>query len=193
MKRIETLRREVRSAFRRSLVACTLETARELLRERPGDRLAMFRLGGALADFARYDEALRLLRPLLRRGGLHRDLVHWRIAGLYEQRGMLPLAIAHLRRAIAIEPREAGWRIRLGGLLARMGRLGAAENAHRAATRCKLGHRDEAFLNLGLVLRARGRYAEAKKCFRRAIAIDPHYREAKHALRDIEAVMARER
>ena len=141
--RADVLRRELRAAYRASLVACTFESARELLRERPKNALARFRLGGALADFARYAEALPILRPLLRRGAPHRDLVHWCLADLYERRGMLPRAMHHLRCAIRIEPQEAGWHIRLGGLLARSGRHRAAENAHRRATRCARGPRDE--------------------------------------------------
>lgn len=189
--RADVLRRELRAAYRASLVACTFEAARELLRERPKNALARFRLGGALADFARYAEALRMLRPLLRRGAPHRDLVHWCLADLHERRGMLPRAMHHLRCAIRIEPQEAGWHIRLGGLLARSGRHRAAENAHRRATRCARGPRDEAFLNLGLVLRARGKYRNAKACFLRAIALDPNYREARHALRDVERAISR--
>jgi tetratricopeptide (TPR) repeat protein len=64
-----------------------------------------------------------------------------------------------------------------------------AAAVHRRATRCKEGCIDEAFLNLGFVLRALERYSEARKCFQRALEIDPKYKEAKEALADIEGVM----
>ena len=57
---------------------------------------------------------------------------------------------------------------------------------YRQATRCTTGCTDEAFFNLGLVLRAQERFEEAAGCFREAIRIDPKYRVAKRALRDVE-------
>jgi tetratricopeptide (TPR) repeat protein len=118
----------------------------------------------------------------------HRDLVHWRIAEAHDRRDAFRLAERHYRFAIAANPHEASWRIMLGGLLARVGRLREAAAVHRRAVRCKLGARDEAGLNLGQVLRAQERYGEARQCFRRALRLDPGYREAKLALRDLDHV-----
>ena len=56
--------------------------------------------------------------------------------------------------------------------------------------KCKTGCIDEAFSNLGLCLRALERHAEARTCFKRAIALDPHYRAAKVALADVDYVFA---
>ena len=41
-------------------------------------------------------------------------------------------------------------------------------------------------MNLGLVLLAQERFEEAAECFREAIHLDPGYRAAKKALRDVE-------
>lgn len=185
--RTKALRRRLRSVFRKDWPVSTLLAARDLLAAQPDSSIGWFRLGGALADAARYPEALRALRRGLRlASAADRDLVHWRIAAAHDQRGNLRLAERHYRRAIAANPREASWRIMLGGLLARMGRLREAAAMHRRATRCPLGARDEAWLNLGLVLRAQERFVEARQCFRRALRLDPRYREADVALRDLD-------
>lgn len=76
--------------------------------------------------------------------------------------------------------------IYLGLTLALQGRLRDAERVHRSATQCLEGCIDEAFYNLGLVLRAQERYQEAAECFREAIRRDPKYRIARRALRDVE-------
>lgn len=188
----KALVRRLRSVYRKDWVASTLVAARDLLAAFPKSALGWFRLGGALADMARYREAFAALRRVLRIGpAAHRDLVHWRIANAHDDRGALRLAERHYRLAIAANPHEASWRITLGGLLTRMGRLREATAVHRRAARCKLGPREEAWLNLGLVLRAQERFAEAQKCFRRALRLDPRYRDARRALRDVVALQQR--
>ena len=74
-------------------------------------------------------------------------------------------------------------------MLALKGRLREAERAHRAATRCPEGCIDEAYLNLGLVLRAQERFEEASRCLREAIRLDPKYRVAREELRDVEGML----
>ena len=64
-----------------------------------------------------------------------------------------------------------------------------AEESHRAAIACDQDLTDEAYLNLGFVLRAQERFAEAADCFREAISIDPDYRLARRALRDVECCL----
>jgi tetratricopeptide (TPR) repeat protein len=44
---------------------------------------------------------------------------------------------------------------------------------------------EEAYFNLGLILRAEGKYEEALECFERAIEIDPQYTLAKQARKDV--------
>jgi tetratricopeptide (TPR) repeat protein len=73
-----------------------------------------------------------------------------------------------------------------GAVLARSGRLRDAEGVHRRATGCRAGCIDEAFLNLGLVLRAQERFEEAAGCLREALRRGPQYRAAREALRDVE-------
>jgi tetratricopeptide (TPR) repeat protein len=108
---------------------------------------------------------------------------------LFRESGDHSRAAEWFRRAIEAAPDDCIGHIGLGGLLARQGRLVEAEEVHRAGTRCTKGCVDEAFLNLGLLLRAQGRFTEAAGCFEEALRRDPNYRDAKRALRDVRACM----
>jgi tetratricopeptide (TPR) repeat protein len=105
---------------------------------------------------------------------------------LFVARGDFDQAAAWFRRAIEADPGDASYRIYLGAILARQGRLEEAEGVHRTAIACPAGCIDEAYLNLGLVLRAQGRFRESADCLREALRIDPQYRAARIALRDVE-------
>jgi tetratricopeptide (TPR) repeat protein len=105
---------------------------------------------------------------------------------LYMERGDYGTAAEWYRRAIEAAPDDADGYTYLGGVLAKQGRLDEAEQVHRRGVRCREGCVDEAYLNLGLILRAREQFEEAAECFREAIRLDPDYRHAKKALRDAE-------
>jgi tetratricopeptide (TPR) repeat protein len=105
---------------------------------------------------------------------------------LFRESGDYEQAAGWYRQAIEACPEDATSHIFLGAMLARQGRLHDAAEAHRTATTCDEGCIDEAYLNLGLVLRALGRFTEAADCFREALRLDPEYREARRALRDVE-------
>ena len=106
---------------------------------------------------------------------------------LEKQRGELERAAGQYRWAIKAAPRHTAGYIFLGGVLARQGRLREAEDVHRTAIEtCYEGNVDEAFLNLGLALRAQERFDEAAECFREAIRMDSGYHDARRALRDVE-------
>ena len=72
-----------------------------------------------------------------------------------------------------------------GANLARWGKLKAAHRCYRTALTLECA-RDEAYLNLGYIYRAEGRYGEAIRCFQRALAIDPEYQLAQSALLSLE-------
>ncbi len=176
----------LRAAHKADLPSLTVAEAREFLRDYPDCGPAWKILGEGLIDLARYAEAEDALKqaiamcppdklwiPLTDIGHLHRA------------RGEYKAAAAWYRRAIDKMPDEASGHIYLGGVLARSGRLREAETAHRAAIRCTQGRRDEAYLNLGLVLRAQGRNDEAATCFEEALKLDSKYAAARKALRDV--------
>jgi len=182
--------REIRRFWRAKHVGCTAELARRYLAAHPKDGFVWYYYADALCDMARHTEALTALRRAARLWPpkkLH--LLYHRFGDIHKQRGAFRLAERWYRRAIEVSPSNATSRIFLGGFLARAGRLQEAEAVHRRATRCKEGCIDEAFLNLGLVLRALERYADARKCFQRALVINPKYKAAREALSDVEHVI----
>ena len=182
--------REIQRFRRAKHVGCTVELARRYLAAHPKDCVAWIYYADALCDMARHTEALAALRRAVRLfppKKLH--LVYYPFGNVHKHRGAFRIAERWYRRAVDVSPSDATYRIFLGGFLARAGRLQEAEAVHRRATRCKEGCIDEAFLNLGLVLRALERYADARKCFLRALVINPKYKAAREELSDVEHVI----
>ena len=182
--------RDIQRFDDRDMVACTLESSRRYLAAHPKSWFILYYHASSLHRMARYTESLAALRRAARLcAPTHLCLIYSRVGKIHDDRGALGLAERWYRRAIAQSPSKAGNYIFLGAFLARTGRLQEAEAVHRRATRCKKGCIDEAFLNLGLVLRALERYSDARKCFQRALEIDPKYKEARDALSDVEQVI----
>jgi tetratricopeptide (TPR) repeat protein len=183
---IQTRWDRLRAAHKASLPALTVAAAKEFLSEFPECGPAWKILGSALIDLARHDEAERALKEALALCPPEKLWIPLSEMGHMEKaRGDYTAAAAWYRQAIEAVPDEASGHIYLGGVLARSGRPQEAEAAHRAAVKCNEGCRDEAFLNLGLVLRAQERYEEAARCFDQALTLEPKYAAAKRALRDV--------
>jgi tetratricopeptide (TPR) repeat protein len=182
--------REIKRFDARDMVCCTVELARRYLADHPKHGVVWLYYADSLYAMARYAESLAALRRAVRLcppKKLH--LVYSRFGHLHRQRGAFRLAERWYRRAVDASPSDATYRIFLGAVLASAGRLQEAEAVHRRATRCKQGCIEEAFLNLGLVLRALERYSDARKCFQRALDIDSKYKHARKELSDVEHVM----
>ena len=162
--------------------------AEQWLKDHPDDVSVASTYGEMLYQLTRYDEALAVFHDMIehfpeRRWGTYNQLGH-----LYRYRGDFEKAMRWYRKAIEEDSTEATSFIFLGAIQARQGLLTDAEATHRTATQCKNGCIDEAYHNLGLVLRGQGRYDEAEECFGKAIEIDPEYEAAIEALDDIITV-----
>jgi tetratricopeptide (TPR) repeat protein len=169
------------------LPALTILEARRFLSDFPNYGPAWHVLGGALIDLARYDEAeSALTRAIELCPGSIRSIPLNRMGELFKCKGDYTRAAQWYRKAIKAAPDDNAGLIYLGCVQAVQGRLREAEKTHRRATMCAEGCIDEAFLNLGFVLRAQERFPEAAECFREAIRLDPKYREAKKALTDVQ-------
>lgn len=179
--------RELLRYFTGPRVATTARLAREYLALDPTSPGVWLILGQALYKMAQYTEACRALRRARRLFAASKlYMVDAELGHLHRKRGAYRAAELCYRRAVARSPSDATYHVFLGALLAQAGRLEEAAAVHRRGTRCKKGCIDEAFLNLGLVLRALGRYSEARRCFRRALEIEPRYWDARDALADVE-------
>lgn len=176
--------------YGRDMAASTALLAKRYVLNHPKHAIAWLFYGASLGQMSRYPEAISALRRAARLFSLaKRPLVYYHFGQIHERKGAVRLVEPWYRRAIKSCPSDAGYRIALGRILHRAGRLQEAEAVLRRATRCKEGCREEAFLHLGYTLVGLERYPEAGRCFRHALDIDPKYPEARRALADIEYVI----
>lgn len=180
----------VEVVFSRGHIAAASLLAARWLQTHPDDLYISIERGNLLSRMNRHEQAIQEYQNAIGRiekctremwpafaglGRIHRD---W---------GRLPEAEPWFHRAIEIAPDEVASQVLLGACQARQGKLKEAEATHRGATRwTESSLLDEAHHNLGLVLRGQGRLAEAAECFRKAIEIDPDYKDAIEALADVE-------
>jgi tetratricopeptide (TPR) repeat protein len=142
--------------------------------------------GVALGTLARYEEAGKALRKALQLAKGEKKSSTWSaLADVLDEQGRLKPAERCHRSAVKAKFWDAGPWIRLGAFLAKRGRLDEALICHGNATTLREGAIDEAYLNLGNIYRAKGNYRLARKCFLKAIQLDPGYSFAKAALRDV--------
>jgi tetratricopeptide (TPR) repeat protein len=171
----------------RPLPALTIRYARRFLKDYPYFGPGWILLAIALVELARYEEAEQALAKAIEHCPAKKLQIPFAHMGhLFRAGGDFDQAAEWYRKAINADPADASYRIYLGAVLAEQGRLHDAEEAHRAAINCTEGCIDEAYFNLGLVLRALDRFSEAADCFREAIRLDPAYAAARQALRDVE-------
>jgi tetratricopeptide (TPR) repeat protein len=170
--------------------ATALELCRELLREFPDYSIGRVLQGVILYELARYQEAEQVLREAVRTLSLEQlPYAYAQLGHLHRDSGHYDEAERWYRKAIELDPDHAGKYVFLGALLAQKGDLRAAEECHRKATRCSKGCVDEAYLNLGLVLRSQERYDQALECFRKALELTPDYEEAMTGKSDMESAI----
>ncbi len=183
--------RELQAAVDRSLYACVIELAQDYLRDFPKDGLVWLDLGDALLAFGRYKESrVALLRAIKYMRPEHLDLPYSYMGSLYMSRGDYRRAAEWYRKAVSAAPGEARNHIYLGSALIKAGKLTAAERSYRTALECKDGPVDEAYYNLGVTLCGQARYKAALDCFKQALRLDPKYKLAKRAVKDMEGVLS---
>jgi tetratricopeptide (TPR) repeat protein len=191
MRRKERFER-LRIASDEGYPALTVELGKLYLAEYPDDPWALIYYGMALQDLARYAEARAAYeRALVKLPTDDHDRVHRQLGLLAQDQSNIPEAEKWYRQAIEARPEDATAYVYLGAMLAKNGRLDEAEAIHRQATVCTDGCLDEAYLNLGYVLRAKEKYLDALECFREALRRDPLYEAAQEALADMDQVLFR--
>jgi tetratricopeptide (TPR) repeat protein len=182
--------RELDTIVDQDLFASTIALARSYLKDFPEHYLVRLQYGIALYKLGRYKEAKKEISQVIKIYKLQRTDIPYRCMGnLYKQKGDYRRAAEWYRKAIDLKPDDAGNFIHLGTVLALDGKLSEAEACHRRGIKCKEGPVDEAYLNLGYMLTAQEKYKEALKCFEKALELDPKYKEAKHAIKDVKKVL----
>jgi uncharacterized protein (TIGR02996 family) len=170
--------------------AVALEILQRYLAHMPDDYHARLLYADCLRIIGRREEAeYEFQRVSFAPKTISYHELHAKLGMLYQDWGKLSEAEEHF--AIACGPADSpGWAwILRGANLALMERFDDAAECHRKATKIESRcDRDEAFLNLGLVLRAQAKYEEAADAFRSALELNPDYPAAIEALKSIDGI-----
>lgn len=153
----------------------------EALRERrPSDRTLLNNLAVAYGLTGRPAAAFDTLEAALAEHGDY-YLFHVNIAAAHEEREEFDQALAHVERALALQPGFAPAHARKLALLRRLRRYDDALAAVDAAAAAGAGDRDMLY-DAGVIEGARGRWPQAVARFRQAVAFDPAFARAHLAL-----------
>ena len=185
------LRSEAKAASQEGREAAVIELLTPYLQWDADDGYAWYMLGDALRIVGRFAEAERaLLKALELAPDAGRPYALSRCAMLYKEVGRYSDAERYFSElAENTEWSRFGWFwILRGANLASLGDFQQASEYHRKATTLEDVDADEAWLNLGLVLRAQGKYPEAMNAIRKSIEIDPTSAAAKEALQSMDGV-----
>jgi tetratricopeptide (TPR) repeat protein len=186
----KSLFRKLKTASSRDLSALTVLLGRDYVSQDTKNGVAWLMLGIGLVETGQYDDARKALMRATKLCPPDKLRIPFAQLGhLYKQKGSFMCAAKWYQKSIDSDPNDASAHIYLGSVFAREGKLHDAEHCHRAATRCKRGCIDEAYLNLGLVLRAQGKLKAAADALEMALKLDPKYKAAKEALVDINQAL----
>ena len=170
-------------AYDQDQFAATAELLSPYLRHRSSHGYAWFLYGDALRAMGLVHEAER---ALVRSQDLcpNQPWPRVRLGMLKEQQGHRESAEQDFAEAAGTpEVARAGWFWVIRGTnLAAMGQFAEAERCHRKALRCADADVGEAYLNLGYVLRAQGRYLEAVDAFESCLRASPENVDAGAAM-----------
>lgn len=171
--------------------AAAVEILSRYVEHRLDHARAWLLLGDGLRILGRKKEAQRaLLRAEAIASDDSRFLVQCQLGALYAAWGKYDEAEESFAKATA-DPHaaQAGylWIMR-GAALASAGRLAEAEACHRKASTLDDVDRDEALLNLGYVLRAQCRYAEAAAAFGQAVALDSECQQNRDGVASLQGI-----
>lgn len=188
----EQSRDEIYAALENHLHGFVVELCKSHLQSYADDGEIWLAFAQALSRFFRFDEAEEALD---RAFALCAPPLH---AFIFSERGHLDSSRgAYLRaeqwflKAIEANPQAVHGRVFLGAVAFKRGDLKLAEKRLREAVECGGDEIDEAYFNLGGVLMAQERYEDAAQCYRRAIELDPQYKQAAERLRDVKKILAR--
>jgi tetratricopeptide (TPR) repeat protein len=180
----------VLAAWKAGEPGATVASARQYLEREPEHYVILKILGEALTELRHYADAESAYdRALAMAPGEVAYRIHRAKGLMYEAQGRLDEAVTSFVRATNEAPDDASAYIYMGAMLARLGRLAEAEDWQRRATACTHGAIEEAWFNLGLVLRDQERLREACACLEKALAIDPGYEGASAVLEEVRAVL----
>ncbi len=168
-----------------------IELLRPYLNLRKDHADAWHLYGDALRVVGRFPEATAALEMAfaLAPNDENRGFVCARMAMLKEQYVSCVEAENWYQKAVQLLVNPPSWLLMLrGGNLASMANFSGALECYQKAILEDDVDEDEAYLNMGLVLRALGQYEDALKAFRKALALNPTYARAHSAISGLEDI-----
>lgn len=186
--------REITTAVSQRRTISIIELCEDYMKDYPTQIVVWIYLADALADFSNYKKSQSLFLKAIKAlkkidAEKHLNMPYNGLGELYERKGNYQKAIEWYKKASEIMPDEATYLIFIGVLYLRSGNFVEAEKYLEQASKCKEGHIEEAYYNLGIVLASQKRYKEALSKFEKAVEIDPKYKEAKFGIKDMEQVL----
>lgn len=160
------------------------------LDRRPNDPEAWFLFGDSLRVMGLTDEAERALLKAVELSDGPDWVLQLTLAHLYKDAGNFVEAERWFELAAEDESAcsQAWFWILRGSNLASQGQFKQAEYCFQRAVAINDENLDEAVLNLGYVLRAQGRYLEAREQFQQALELNPDYAPAEKALQSLVGI-----
>lgn len=188
---LATIRQNAKTAYNDDREAVAIELLAPYLHHNPDDSYAWYMYGDALRVVGRRIESEQaLLRALELVPESKRAYVLCRLARLYDDMGRHTEAERYFLEVTSDpEWKDLGWLwIMRGTNLACLGEFRLAEKCHRKATELKEVDVDEAWLNIGLVLRAQAKYADAANALRKCLELDPSCAIAEKSLKSMSGI-----
>jgi tetratricopeptide (TPR) repeat protein len=170
-------------------VSCHLYFAKLYTDKFPNEAAGWIALADVLSGMARYSEARDALRRAKFLSPKERYyFVFHQFGHLYMEKGDYLRAEKWYRKALEKKETTSHF-IFLGACLAKQGKFSEAKKCHKKALKIASETPDEAYYNLGLILRAEEKFEEALNYFEKAIKLNPEYKLAKEAKRDIKNLL----
>ncbi|HRH41520.1 MAG TPA: tetratricopeptide repeat protein [Pyrinomonadaceae bacterium] len=185
--------KELQSFANKGLNACVIELAEKYLIDFPKSGIAWFIYYEALRNLCNFEEAENALIKAIEFIQNPEENLSWlylQMGELFEDSGKFLKAIEWFQKAHEANQNEATPLIYQGRMLLRTKKYNEAAETFLKATKCNDGCIDEAFYNLGVVCIAQRKYEEAKIYFKKALEIDPKYKEPKQQLKDVTQILA---
>jgi tetratricopeptide (TPR) repeat protein len=183
-ERVEAWMRQGRASHEAGDFAAAEGYYRQVLDEQPDQADALHRLGEIEALRQNNEHAAGLLRRAISIDGAKAQF-HFALGCVQQASGERTEAAGCYRRALALDPSHAAAHINLGCLLQAGSEIAGAGGApaQRAFDEALLHFRaateiapegPDGWINLGYALERQGELADARRCYDRALALDPH-------------------
>lgn len=187
---LERVKDRAKCAFREDREASAAELLALYVSKRQDDAAAWIVFSDSLYLVGRLSDARQAILRALRLGCSPSGEIANRLAVIYSNQGKRRRAEVWFARAtrVVTSPEDDHVFIMRGANLAVMGLYDEAVACYRRAIELGGKNCDEAFLNLGLALRAKREYPAAVEAFKNALDLDPDYAEARTALNSLAGI-----